>query len=144
MGKKRISNRVILYIKLIAAFVLFFCCVFFMVHNWTMFLHDMSSWMFFFPVLYILGTLCVSVYISFQIWHIDSKENAAGSDRFDLPYRIIFTITFLLLLVRSFLGDFMGDGTMLNVPYIIIIPAVISGIMTWACPKIHYNNSNDF
>ena len=142
--KPLISNNAILWIKLIAAFILFFCCIFFLVQQWQMFLHDIASWMVFFPILYFAGTICVAVYISFQIWHIDEKNNAKGSDRFDIWYRIIFTVTFLLLLIRSFLGDFMGDGTTLNVPYIIIIPALVSGIMTWACPKIRYNNSNDF
>ena len=70
--------------------------------------------------------------------------NISHADRFDLPYRIIFSLTLVLLVLRSFFGDFMGGGTNLNVSFEIIIPAILSGFITWLTPKIRDNDNPDF
>ena len=141
MSTKR--NKTIIIINIVAAFVLFFCCFFFFFQNMKMFLSDLKSYMAFFPILFFLGILMIFFYISLLVGKLENKK-LSHADRFDIPYRIVFTCTLLMLVLRSFLGDFNGEGTILNVPIIIIVLAIASGLVTWMTPKIKDNDNNDF
>ena len=95
------------------------------------------------PILFFAGLLFVCYYIVTLVSKLEAGD-IPQADRLDLPYRIIFSITLIVLVVRSFLGDFMGEGTRLNVPISIIILAIISGLVTWLTPKIKDNDNPDF
>ena len=136
-------NNNIIFINITAACVLLFCCCFFFFRNIAMFKHDITSYMAFSPILLFAGIIFICVYITILVTKLES-QNILHADRLDLPYKIIFSLTLILLIVRSFLGDFMGAGTMLNVPVAIIVLAIISGLATWATPKIKDNNNPDF
>ena len=141
------DNKTIIIIKIAAACVLFFCCCFFFFSHLGMFWRDLTSYWFFFPVLFFAGIIFVCVYISILVGSFEEKS-IMHSDRYDIAYRIVFTVTFFILTIRSFLGDFANPsedfGSNLNVPIAIIALAMLSGIVTWLTPKIKDNDSNDF
>ena len=122
---------------------MFFCCCFFFIQNRKMFWHDITSYMAFFPVLFFAGILLVLTYISILVGKLDSKQ-ISHADRYDIPYRIVFTCVLLMLVLRSFFGDFDGEGTALNVPIAIIVLAIASGLATWLTPKIKDNDNGEF
>jgi len=136
--KRLFSNKMIIIIKIASACLLFFCCCFFFFQNLSMFLDDITSYMAFFPIIFFAGVILVCVYISLLVGTLESK-NVHLSDRYDIAYRIVFTITLLALTLRSFFTK-----PMLNVPIFIIALAIFSGIITWATPKIRDNDSTDF
>ena len=147
MGKNKsrrfFTNKRIVFMNITAACVLFFCCCFFFFQNTKLFLSDIKSYMAFSPILFFAGVIFICVYISILVGKLETR-NTAHADRLDLAYRIIFTITLLVLIIRSFLGDFQGEGTKLNVPIFIIVLAIASGLATWLTPKIKDNDSTDF
>jgi len=110
--------------------------------------------MFFCPLLLAIGIAFICFYIVTLVTHIDT--NVRQADKYDLPYKIVFSLTLILLVVRSFLGDFLGYrfdteletyGTMLNIPpetIGIVVTAFISGIITWFNPKIRDNDNTEF
>jgi quinol-cytochrome oxidoreductase complex cytochrome b subunit len=111
----------------------------------SLFKRDFQSYMAVFWILLFLGIGFVCFYIMTLVTHIDT--NTRQADRYDLAYKIVFSLTLVILVTRSFLGDFKGDGTMLNIPYQtfgIIIAAIISGIITWVTPKIKDNDNTEF
>ena len=130
--------------------------------------------MFFAPIILFLGMLFICYYITMLVFYLFESRTVWLADRFDLPYKIVFAVTMLMLTIRSFLGDFMCTeywcadnpcdnpnncsihrydffdtamachNTMLNVPVAIIVFAIISGIVTWCIPKIKDNDNNEF
>lgn len=123
------------------------------------------------PIILFLGVAFVCFYIVHLVFKLETKSHYRA-DRLDIPYKIIFSVTLIMLIVRSFLGDFMHvdpehcgkwllDGvyyldempgskqyfchsTNLNVPYPIVIVAIISGFVTWFTPKIRDNDNPEF
>ena len=95
------------------------------------------------PILFFAGIVFVCFYITMLVFNLEAKT-VQKADRYDLAYKVVFSLTLMLLVVRSFLGDFMGEGTNLNVPIPIIVIAIVSGIVTWATPKIKDNNNPEF
>ena len=95
------------------------------------------------PILLLAGIIFVCFYIVTLVTKLEDGD-IHTADRFDLAYRLVFSFTLILLVVRSFLGDFMGGGTNLNIQYEVIIPAIISGLITWLTPKIRDNDNPDF
>ena len=150
---------VYLIIKTVAACILFFCGSFFFFSNPWMFWRDLTSYMFFFPIIFFAGMILVCLYMSVLMGSMD-KTSIIHSDRYDYAYKIVFTITFLLLLIRLILGDFANlctsecldpceihyrGGISLSVEMIvIIILAMASGLATWLTPKIKDNDTTDF
>ena len=108
-----------------------------------MFRHDITSYMAFCPILFFAGIIFVCFCITTLVTELENGK-LSHADRLDLPYKIIFSLTLIILVVRSFLGDFMGEGTMLNVPVAIIVIAIISGLVTWCTPKLIDNDNPDF
>jgi len=137
--KRLFSNKMIIIVKISAACLLFFCCCFFFFQNLSTFLDDITSYMAFFPIIFFTGVILICIYIAVLVGTLDNK-NAHLGDRYDLSYRIVFTITLLALTLRSFFAKPM----LLNVPIPIIALAIFSGIITWALPKIRDNDSADF
>ena len=123
-----------------------------------MFLKDITSYMAFAPILLLLGTLFICFYIMMLVFYLFEAKTAWLADRFDLAYKIVFSLTLILLIVRSFLGDFMcADGDYcgmygppchnpqtLSVPVPIIIAAILSGLVNWLIPKIKDNDNTEF
>ena len=136
--KRRLSNTAIIIVKIGAACLLFFCCCFFFFQNLRMFWDDLTSYLFFFPVIYFAGVILICLYIAILVGTFENKTTFL-SDRYDLAYRILFTVTLLALTLRSFFTK-----PMLNVPVFIIALAIVSGIVTWIVPKIRDNDSKDF
>ena len=164
-------NTNIVFFNILSACVLLFCFSFFFFLNLGMFLRDLTSYMFFFPIAMFLGIGFVCFYIVMLIVKLEAKS-IGHADRYDLPYRIIYSLTFILITVRSWLGDFMWPyncleychksskvceelglacdihvchcPVLLMVPVPIIILAMLSGLMTWFTPKIKYNDNPDF
>jgi len=99
--------------------------------------------MIFSPLLFIAGIAFVCFYIIKLVANIESKTTRSA-DKYDLAYKIIFSCVLTLLLIRSFFGDFQGEGTMLNVPVSIIVIACLSGFITWLTPKIKDNDNREF
>jgi len=147
MGKKPDRNKVIVIINISAACLLFFCCCFFFFQNIGMFWSDLTSYLFFFPVLYFAGVVLVCLYIAVLVGKLESRQ-LAHADRWDFWYRIVFTVTLIILILRSFLGDFKSAGSLLNyhnaASIVIIVLAFVSGLVTWLTPKIKDNNNNEF
>ena len=145
--KRYLSNARIIILKISAACVLFFCCSYFFFQHYDMFWRDLNSYMWFMPVIYFAGLIGVCAYIFLLVGTLESNRLERG-DRFDIPYRIIFSITFLALVIRSFLGDFMNPdtdiSTNLNVPVPIICLTIASGLLTVCLPKIRDNDTSDF
>ena len=108
-----------------------------------MFGRDFTSYMAFSPIILILGIVFVCFYIVMLVVNLEFKA-IHTADRYDLVYKVVFSVTFIMLVIRSWLGDFMGDGTELNVPIAITIMAMASGLITWFTPKIKDNNNSDF
>jgi len=138
-----------------------------------MFKKDITSYMAFFPVLFFAGIIFVCFYIVMLVSNVEAKT-IQRADRYDLIYKIVFTLTLILLITRSFIGDFMCTGgslcdpaiaelakgmstkeivangwdychsTKLNVPIVIIVTVILSGLVTWFTPKIKDNNNQEF
>ena len=169
MGLRRFfaRNTIIVIAHALAASLLLFCCFFFFFQNLRMFWKDMTSYMLWAPILFVAGVSFIFFYIITLVTNIDSKT-PHNADRYDLAYKIVFSLTLILLIVRSFVGDFMctdskcGEwrtsivngietqyqyfchGSMLNVPIYIIVLALISGLLTWILPKVKDNDNSDF
>jgi hypothetical protein len=142
--KRIISNKAIIFIKIAAAALLFFCCSFFFFQNKEMFWNDFKSWRAFFPVFYVLGLILICMYLTLLVSTIESKEHFLG-DRYDLAYRVVFTVTLLLIIIRIFFAEtifYTPIGA--NLPVMIIVLGVISGAVTWLIPKIKDNDNQDF
>ena len=148
-------NETIILAHIFAAGILLFCVSFFFFANLQMFLSDITSYMAFAPIILILGVLFVCFYIVALSFYLYEAKTVWLADRYDLAYKIIFSITLVLFIVRSFLGDFMTPvvtdedgnttgGTMLNVPVSLVVACVLSGIMTWCLPKIRDNDNTEF
>jgi hypothetical protein len=123
--------------------------------------------MFFSPLILLFGTGFVCFYIIRLFFYFCDKQPYLAT-RWELIYKIIFTATFIMLIVRAFCGDFMclhETGTLcdpnidpsdytedmdtchhstLNVPVGMVIAAIISGIITWFTPKIRDNDNLEF
>jgi hypothetical protein len=70
-------------------------------------------------------------------------------DRFDIWYRLIFSVTLLTIILRSFFGDFMAEATETYAPQLLNIDpisciAFLSGIITWSLPRIRDNDNSEF
>jgi hypothetical protein len=139
-------NTVVIIINIIASNMLLFSSCAFLFQNLKLFEHDFKTYMAFCPILLFLGIVFVCFYIIVLVTNIDS--NIRKTDKWDFPYKIVFSITLLILVVRSFLGDFMGgEGIMLNIPpqtINIVIIALVSGVITWCNPKIRDNVNKEF
>jgi len=119
-----------------------------------MFLSDLTSYMAFFTVPFLLTLAFDMFYIIMLVVNLESTH-IHRADRFDLAYKIVFSITLGMFIIRSFLGDFAGQwvmdadgditrGTMLNVPIPIIVLSIMSGVITWCTPKIKDNDNAEF
>jgi len=150
-------NTNIIFMNIMAACVLLFCCCFFLFQNLGMFYRDLISYMIVFPIVLLLGISFVCFYIIALVVRLEIKA-IVHADKYDLLYKIIFSMTFIALVFRSWLGDFMWDGIcsclpdalcycappQLSVAISMTILAMLSGLMTWFTPKIKDNDNTDF
>ena len=132
------SNKTIVIIKIIAACILFFACCLFFFGNMEMFADDLKNFNPF-PIIFFAGIIWVCIYISNLVGKIEDK-NLYLADRFDWLYKLVFTITILSMVVRSFLFA----EPYLAVQTEIVILCIISGILTLMTPKIVDNNNEEF
>ena len=135
--KRLLSNKAIVIVKLVAATLLFFACSLFFFDNIDMFLDDIINFNPF-PVLFFAGLLWISGYIINLVIKIEDK-NLHLADRLDWLYKIIFIVTIMAILVRSFF--FIQP---LSVPIEIVVICILSGIMTLLTPRIVDNNNEEF
>ena len=147
-----VRNVNIIVMKIFAASLLLFCVCFFFFSNMALFWSDLRSYMVFAPLTFIIGVGFICFYIITLVVSIESGRTQF-SDRYDLLYRIIFSIVLLMLIIRSFLGDFNNSlldsdgnplGTNLNVHIGLVITSIISGLVTWCTPKIRDNDNTEF
>ena len=149
MGKAFFNrNNNIVLANIVSACLLLFCCCFFFFLDPKLFLNDITSYMIFSPIILALGVGFICFYIFKLTFNLDSNTSFVA-DRYDIWYKIIFTITLLTIMIRSFFGDFMCTDPschciQLNVPVPIIVFGIISGIITWCTPKIKDNNNTEF
>jgi|GEM_PF-1115189 len=159
-------NTKIVITHIAAACTLLFCCCFFFFQNTGMFKSDITSYMAWSPIIFFAGLIFICFYIIMLVFNLEARTTH-NADKYDLAYKIIFGITLAVLIVRSFLGDFMcteswcgtkgedGEiltchavtlwyGTSLYVTITVTVVAVISGIVTWLTPKIKDNDNNEF
>jgi len=138
--KKPILNRnkVIVFLKITAACLLLFCCLIFIFSHYKMFFNDFKTKYFLSPIVLISGTSFVCFYIIMLVFHLDGSAPYLA-ERFDLIYKIIFSLTFVMLVIRSTLAS-----PILNAPLEIVIPAIFSGLLTWFTPPIRDNNNTEF
>lgn len=143
--KRLLSNKEIIIIKIATACMLFLASSMFFFSNlrhpnetaWFEFREALSSWH---PMLLIffLGNILVGAYIilvMIKLWDKDFTH----ADKFDLPYRIVFSITLIVMITWSFF----------NYPYTIMplgvmMLAILSGVLMWATPKIVDNDNEEF
>ena len=149
-------NNTIVIVNLISACALLFCCCFYFFSNMKLFWSDLTSYMFFSPIILVAGLGFVCFYIIYVMNSLMDEDEAFHADRFDLAYRIIFSVTVLVLIIRSFLGDFMHVHTEncvinglctasnLNVPTAMVMTAILSGIVTWCTPRLRDNDNTEF
>ena len=134
---RRLSSRTIVVLKIAAGSLLFFgCCLFFFSYR-GMFWDDIKGGNPF-PVVFFSGLILVCAYIINLVGHMDSEELYLA-DRFDLVYKIVFTITILSMALRAILSE-----PYLNVPVTIMVVCIFSGILTLVTPKIVDNNNDEF
>ena len=136
--KRLVGNKAIVIIKISTACLLFFACCLFFFENTGMFLRDLKNFSPF-PIVFFAGLAWVCGYIANLVGKIEDR-NLYLADRFDWLYKIIFTITILATVVRSFLFA----KPYLNVPTVIVTLFVVSGIITLLTPKIIDNNNEEF
>ena len=136
-------NNTIVLFNLVSACMLLFCVFFFFFSNMQVFLDDITGYMFFSPLLLLLGALFVCFYITMLIFYLFESKTVWLADRFDLPYKIICSVILLLLIIRAFLLGYFTESALLFLPPFVII-AILSGIITWVLPKIKDNDNTDF
>jgi len=140
-GEKKktcLRNSIAVFLKITAACLLLFCCLIFIFSHYKLFFQDFHSPYFIAPIILILGTSFVCFYITMLVFHLDGTAPYMA-DRFDFLYKIIFSITFLTLIIRA-----IAASPIFNAPLEVIIPAISSGLITWFTPKIRDNNNNEF
>ena len=125
------SWRVIL--RIIMACVLLFVTSFFFFRNMSVFWDDLASFNPL-PIFFFAGIAAVCVYISFLVSRSEDKQ-FHRADKFDLPYRVLFTVLLLYVCIRDFL-IYPYDIT----PWLIII-ACVAGVVNWLIPKTTYDDS---
>ena len=133
--KRIFSNKTTVVIKISAAVILFFACCLFFFQYIGMLWDDLKHFNPF-PIIFLAGIVFICAYIINLLVHIENKE-LYKADRFDLLYRIIFTITLLSMVIRVYLVK-------LSVPTLIVCLAVISGLLTWLAPQIIDNDNTEF
>lgn len=147
--KRRISNKVIVILKIISALgLLFACCLYFFV-NFGTFKKDFgldadaplgsaqNPWYnLLFPILFLLGICFIIYYVGNMIVRVEAKQ-IWKADRLFVLYQIVFTGLMLITIWRWFLVDL----TNAMLPSIIMI---IAGIMNLFIPRIVDNNNSDF
>ncbi|MCL2229424.1 MAG: hypothetical protein FWC00_06425 [Firmicutes bacterium] len=148
-----VRNVNIILVNIFAAAMLLFCICFFFFSNVALFRSDITSYMAFSPIIFLLGVGFICFYIIAMVISIESNATQFA-DRYNLAYKIVFSIVLFMLIIRSFLGDFNNSlidpetgyaiGTNLNVHIGLIIAAIISGLITWLTPKIRDNDNTEF
>jgi len=137
--KKRLfDNKTIVIIKIVTACVLLLGCSLFFFSNLKLFGDDFSKfWIRPFPIIFFAGLIWICVYIVNLAGKIDSKD-LHHADRFDWLYRLVFIITILSMIFRTFVF------ANLSMPWEIITLCAISGVATLCTPRIVDNNNDEF
>ena len=146
MGKKPnrlLSNKEIVYIKLATACMLFLAGSMFFFGNFNHGVEEARDAFranLFHPMLllFYLGNALVALYVILVMIKLWDKE-FASVDRFDLAYRIIFSIT----LIAMGLHDFFTYPYMM-LPLGVMMLGILSGVLMWATPKLVDNDNEVF
>lgn len=149
MGKRRISNKAIVIMKIISALGLLFSCCLYLFMNFAAFQRDLgldstaplgstqNPWYhLLFPVLLMIGFCFVIYYVGNMIIRVEAKQVWKADNLFIL-YQIVFTGLLLITIWRWFLIDL----TNALFPSVIMI---ISGTLNLFTPRIIDNNNQDF
>ncbi len=149
MGKRRISNKAIVIMKIISALGLLFSCCLYLFMNFNAFKRDLgldaeaplgsavNPWYhIMFPILLMIGFCFVIYYVGNMIIRVEAKQIWKADNLF-LIYQLVFTGLLLITIWRWFLIDLSNA----LFPSVVMI---ISGILNLCTPKIIDNNNQDF
>jgi len=139
--KSILSNKWILILKVVFACILLFLASFFFFQNMDDFWNDFSTTsppLFLVPAFFFLGIICVCGYIIFLLMRVDDGK-VYRSERFDIPYKIVYSLLILIISVRGFF-----IAPYLNVPIPIVVIGLCFGIANWMIPKLYFHDSEDF
>lgn len=147
--RRRISNKTIVILKIIAALCLLFACCLYFFMNFDAFKKDFGFdksaplgsaqnpwWNLAFPFLFFLGICFIVYYVGNMIVRIEAKQ-IWKADRWFLLYQIVFTG----LLVVTIWRWFWLDLTNALLPSIVMI---VAGFMNLFIPRIIDNDNSDF
>ena len=131
-----LSNKSIVMVKITAACILLLGCSMFFFANMQLFWSDLKR-ISPFPFVFFGGLIWIAIYIVNLAGHIDDNE-LHHADRRDLLYKVVFVLTVLSMVFRSFVFKDLAVH-----PEITII-CIISGVITLATPRILDNNNDEF
>jgi hypothetical protein len=135
-GRKRISNKGIVIMKLTTVCVAFFAYCLFFFDNKDYFIDDFRSVRILFPLIFILGLAFMVGYIAQLVGRIESKT-LWRADRLYFVYQVVFTAVLLSIVCRSFFAELQTDK-------FVVIVLVLAGIVTLCTPPIRDNNNDEF
>ena len=140
--KPFLSNKWILILKVATACVLLFIVAFFFFQNIHTFWDDLSGknnwYVSLIAVFFLLALKGVCAYIVFLLIRVDDGRTYRA-DRFDIPYRIVYSFLILYIGIRSFF-----IAPLLNVPIPIIVIGLVFGVFNWIIPRLYYHDSEEF
>jgi hypothetical protein len=91
-----------------------------------------------FPVIFFAGIIFVCIYIGFLVSRIE--DNALHrADKFDLAYKIIFSLLMIYISIRSFFIE-----PYLEVDAIMISILIFCGVVNWCTPRLVDNDNEEF
>jgi hypothetical protein len=141
-GKRRISNKAIVNLKLFSACLLLFSCCLFFFQNTKAFEQDLGlndnpiSFNIVFPVIFFAGIFFIVVYMANMLIRLESKT-LWKADRLYILYQVVFFAVLVVVILRWFfleMSNFVFPSLMM----------IVSGIMTLVTPKIVDNNNDEF
>jgi hypothetical protein len=131
-----LSNKAIVYMKLVTACMAFFAYCLFFGDNRDYFIEDFKSVRILFPLIFIIGVAFIVWYIFHLVDQMES-ELLWQADRFYILYQIIFTVVMLSIICRSFFAELYTDKR-------VVIVLILSGIATLCTPPIRDNDNDEF
>ena len=138
MRRGTLTNKTIVIIKIVSACVMWFVSSLFFFANINILLDDITqlSWLSPLPILFFLALLAVLAYIGFLAGRIEDKRLFLA-DKFDVWYKIIFSLVLIYINIRSVIVN-------LEVPALILVLSVASGLVTWFTPRLQMHDNQEF
>lgn len=144
MGKRKknrrflkLSNKWIVILKILSACALLFISGVFFFQNINVFGNDFRSWNLA-PIIFFLGIGFCCFYIGFLINRMEARE-LHRAERWDLAYKIIYSIVLLYIGLRDFFVE-----PYLDVSVWLIITTISIGLLNWVIPPLRFHDDTDF